>query len=1528
MNVKIEKNTVLQPIQENVTPIISGYNIADQQIFIDSKNTTLSLNDADLADKKTEVIEALKDIIQSGQSIEKTLEKTSGKFSTKEIKENTNSSQENTIITWERSGANKIPDADKLNDPTEKNISTQETTTPLRKEKPLFISTNANPDIFYSNEDEILRSINVLKNDTSSDTTTIQAYDSNSLNGGTITLANDLTFTYTPAANFNGVDSFSYTITDIGGQTATTTVTIIVAPISDGIPVANNDFFVTKEDTPISALNAIENDRIVDDAIIIQYDTESLHGGQVSQISPGVFTYTPALNYHGIDIFTYTLQDSDGETSSATINITVTPINDGVPSALSDHFSTQEDTTINALNVIKNDHIIDEATIIEYDNESEHGGHLSQTSPGIFTYTPALNYHGIDTFTYTLQDSDGETSNATIYITVTPVNDGTPIANSDNISTEEDTPIEGINVIQNDLIVDDATIIKYDSASEHGGHLSQTSPGIFTYTPALNYHGIDTFTYTLKDGDGETSSATISITITPITDGTPIAKDDAFSTQEDTPINVINVIENDLIFDEATIVEYDTISINGGVITQISPETFTYTPAANYFGIDTFTYTLRDSDGEISQGVIRITVTPINDGAPSAINDNAITNEDVPLLINVLNNDNLLDGAFIDSMSALSVHGGEITQNIDDTITYLPAENYNGVDTFTYTIKDNDGQTSTATVSITVNAINDIPINNIPDAVVVLQNEALMFNESDEYLLSISDPDSNVTETVLSVNHGILTVISEDAIIVHNDVHTITISGTQAAINQALNTLEYQPDNNFGGFDELTITTSDSDGEIDIDTIDIKVKVEVEAAVFNNDLIPPASTGLVAHQYAINSVYDHNHLGLDDASTIQEDINNSDQEPATLSRSTQGVGALAQTTVIDQTNSINLNAEEGNVYTLKGLIYLEEGSLYRFAGNRDDALYIELGGQQMVNTYGNSSGNFSTFVDDNTRDADDISNIIEHDFTPTASGYYTIEMYTANLVGIGGIALNLSVNNTDYILSAENFSLHTNAYEIIQAGGVIESFTENIDDEGNPQGGYFSHDDNANAIGIEGQDVSLRNFSVRPETGDKLTHVIINIPIDATLYDDQGNIFLSQIGNTSIDIIANNWSLNNLHITLPNAVAGDLVNLNITAITESISLDTTETQSTFGISILPIDFIGNIASDISTSAATGDDLLITGSGFDDTLFAEPTGNTIIIGRDGNDHITGNDGDNTLYGGKGNDHIIAGAGSDIIFSGLGSDTLDAGVDTDVDHFIWLENDGDESTDTIKNFIYGANGDLIDLHDLLDGETTETISNFIQLTDNTLHIDANGDGSGFTDLSINLGDIGDTLLDDLLTHNIIVDTGRTILRGNIDGDNIHGRSFNGITTNEDFYGNGSGDSFWGNGGADRYIIEADDNLEYVFDPATLNTQATMRVQDFFTFGLYDGISEVDALDLHDVLIGEEYNTIDNYLSIDTHFSFGGVYFNVDINGDGSGTDFYIHLKQDNLDIETELGYTDDTQQLEILQLLIDNGNIVID
>ena len=384
-------------------------------------------------------------------------------------------------------------------------------------------------------------------------------------------------------------------------NSATQTVTITVTPVNDA-PVAGDDVAVTPEDTAVTTGNVLANDSDVDSVLspasITAFDAVSVNGGAVVNNGDGTFTYTPALNFTGIDTFTYTV--SDGALSDvATVTITVTPVNDA-PVAGDDVAVTPEDTAVTTGNVLANDSDVDSvlspASITAFDAVSVNGGAVVNNGDGTFTYTPALNFTGIDTFTYTV--SDGALSDvATVTITVTPVNDA-PVAGDDVAVTPEDTAVTTGNVLANDSDVDSvlspASITAFDAVSVNGGAVVNNGDGTFTYTPALNFTGIDTFTYTVSDG-ALSDVATVTITVTPVNDA-PVAGDDVAVTPEDTAVTTGNVLANDSDVDSvlspASITAFDAVSVNGGAVVNNGDGTFTYTPALNFTGIDTFTYTV------------------------------------------------------------------------------------------------------------------------------------------------------------------------------------------------------------------------------------------------------------------------------------------------------------------------------------------------------------------------------------------------------------------------------------------------------------------------------------------------------------------------------------------------------------------------------------------------------------------------------------------------------------------------------------------------------------------------------------------------------------------------------------------------------------------------------------------------------------------------------------------------------------------------------------------------------------------------
>ncbi|RLG38661.1 MAG: hypothetical protein DRO01_06270, partial [Thermoproteota archaeon] len=380
----------------------------------------------------------------------------------------------------------------------------------------------ANDDSYTTNEDTQLSvpAPGVLGNDTDpdGDPLTVSSYDHTTVQGGTISMNSDGSFTYDPPADYCGQDSFGYIVSDGNGGTDTATVTITVTGVNDP-PVAVDDADTTNEDTPVTT-NVVSNDYDVDGTVVAS--TVAIvtgpANGSVTNNGDGTVTYTPDPNFNGTDTYTYTVKDNDGLTSNvATVTITVGATNDP-PTANDDSYTTNEDTQLSvpAPGVLGNDTDPDgdPLTVSSYDHTTVQGGTVSVNPNGSFIYDPPADYCGTDSFGYTASDGNGGTDTATVTITVTCVNDP-PVAVDDADTTNEDTPVT-TDVVANDYDID-GTIVPSTVAILSGpanGSVTNNGDGTVTYTPDPNFSGTDTYTYTVKDNDGATSNvATVTITV-------------------------------------------------------------------------------------------------------------------------------------------------------------------------------------------------------------------------------------------------------------------------------------------------------------------------------------------------------------------------------------------------------------------------------------------------------------------------------------------------------------------------------------------------------------------------------------------------------------------------------------------------------------------------------------------------------------------------------------------------------------------------------------------------------------------------------------------------------------------------------------------------------------------------------------------------------------------------------------------------------------------------------------------------------
>jgi len=600
----------------------------------------------------------------------------------------------------------------------------------------------ANDDTATVNEDSTINQINVLANDGDIDNDPI------SVSGVTQPVHGAATFTisavfYTPNPNYNGIDTFTYTIIDGYGGMDTATVTVTITPINDP-PNAVDDTTTVAEDSSNNQINVRINDNDIDgDTLSITGVTTPVHG--TATFTASYAFYSPSANYNGPDSFTYTISDGHGGTDTATVTVTVTPVNDP-PVANDDAATVIEDSLNNNINVQANDLDIDgDPLSITSITQPIHGS--STFTASSVSYTPAVNYSGSDSFTYTISDGHGGTDPATVSVTITPVNDP-PVAYNDTATVPEDSMNYPINVRANDIDVD-GNILTIVSLTQPIHGIASTNGTMVFYTSSLNYFGSDSLTYTISDNNGGTDTAAIIITVTSVNDP-PVAVNDAVTVAEDSTSNLINALANDFDIENNPLTIVSVTQPLHGVASTSTGFIF-YSPAANYNGQDSFTYTISDGNGGTSIGTISITVTPMND-PPNANNDTATVAEDSSNnLINVLTNDNDPDG---DSLSIASVsnppHGSTTTNG--NYVFYTPDLNYFGIDIFSYTMSDGHGGTDTATITVTVAPISDPPVAS-DDAITVPKDSS---NNQLDVRANDYDPDNNPL-TITSVTtplHG------------------------------------------------------------------------------------------------------------------------------------------------------------------------------------------------------------------------------------------------------------------------------------------------------------------------------------------------------------------------------------------------------------------------------------------------------------------------------------------------------------------------------------------------------------------------------------------------------------------------------------------------------------------------------------------------------------------------------------------------------------------------------------------------------
>ncbi len=398
------------------------------------------------------------------------------------------------------------------------------------------------------------------------------------------------------------------------------------------------------------------------------------------------------------------------------------------------------------------------------------------------------------------------------------VAEGTGVVNS---FTFKDFGISGFNA--------STTISSFSLVATHSNHtttdiiISPPSKVIgqsevmlsFLYNGNAEFNVTDvtklTFNWTIDSG-GEDTLNFESITIANAqgsSNSAPVAVADTYSVNEDQTLNeTTGVLANDTDADPSDTLSAVLVSdVSDGTLSLQPNGTFTYTPDANFSGTDSFTYKANDGSADSNTVTVTITVNAVND-APVAVADTYNVNEDQTLneTTGVLDNDTDAEGDTLTAVLVSDVSDGTLSLQPNGTFTYTPDANFSGTDSFTYKANDGSADSNTVTVTITVNAVNDVPVATADTYSV---NEDQTLNETTGVLDNDTDADPSDTLSAVLVS----------------DVSDGTLS------LQPNGTFTYTPDANFSGTDSFTYKANDGTADSNTVTATITVNAVNDAPI-------------------------------------------------------------------------------------------------------------------------------------------------------------------------------------------------------------------------------------------------------------------------------------------------------------------------------------------------------------------------------------------------------------------------------------------------------------------------------------------------------------------------------------------------------------------------------------------------------------------------------------------------------------------------------------------------------------------------
>ncbi|CAA0239572.1 Ig-like domain-containing protein [Tenacibaculum maritimum] len=686
----------------------------------------------------------------------------------------------------------------------------------------------------YGNDNDIPTNGSLVTTNPANGTVTID-------DGGTPNDPSDDIVTYTPDPDFNGTDSFDYSVCDNASPANCTTSTVEITVIPT--PDSQNDDEETIEGTPIEVdIYANDNDIPTNGSLVTTNPANGTvtinDGGTPNDPSDDVVTYTPDVGFVGTDTFNYTVCNKTKPLVCTTSTVTVVVV--PTPDSQNDMANTTEDTPV-IVAIYTNDSNIPTDGVLNITNPTngtvtiDNGGTPDDPSDDIVTYTPDADFNGTDSFDYTVCDnaSPANCTTSTVNVSV----GATPDSQNDTANTIEDTAVT-VDIYGNDNdIPTDGSLVTTNPTNgtvtiDNGGTPNDPSDDVVTYTPDADFNGTDSFDYTVCDNASPANCTTSTVNVS--VGATPDSQNDMADTTEDTPV-IVAIYTNDSNIPTDGVLNITnptngTVTIdNGGTPDDPSDDIVTYTPDADFNGTDSFDYTVCDnaSPANCTTATVNVSVGAILDSEDDVAN----TIEDTAVTVDIYGNDNDIptNGSLVTTNPANGTvtidNGGTPNDPSDDVVTYTPDASFIGTDTFDYTVCDNASPanctTSTVRVNVTPMSGNDIASTgeDTPVTVDIYTNDS---NVPTSGNLTTTDP---VNGTVTIDNGGTPNDPSDDVVTytpnpdfsgTDSFQYTICDNASPANCTTAIAIIIVEPDTDEDGIVDSIDLDDDNDGILDV----------------------------------------------------------------------------------------------------------------------------------------------------------------------------------------------------------------------------------------------------------------------------------------------------------------------------------------------------------------------------------------------------------------------------------------------------------------------------------------------------------------------------------------------------------------------------------------------------------------------------------------------------------------------------------------------------------------------------------------